>query len=189
MLVYIKRKECEDVEVVCTVKQLFSLWADLLVMEYFKNTKSRELPHCTYCAAKVHFARVTKSVCHIPEQEHMTFWNSLWSAQNLRPPDIEIEQPNLDGTCSLQIAGHTIFHETSQEIKSRHFPWTQWWLSHGKKCTATEKFGLHCQWMKTVVFGVFLCAFTLCLWLVPLFWTCFCGHLYLDTKRFCKPNI
>lgn len=157
----------------CSVSELTSwLWSTLRIPNpgncHTALTVLNELPLSQFYT-KAHFARVTKSVCHIHEQEHVIFWNSLWSAQNLRPPDIEKKQPNLDGTCSLQIAGHTIFHETSQEIKSRHFPWTQWWLSHGKKCTATERFGLHCQSMKTVFFGVFLCAFTLCLWLVPLF--------------------
>lgn len=54
---------------------------------------------------------------------------------------------------------------------------------------ATEKFGLCCQSMKTVFCGVFLFALILCLWLVFLFWTSFSGHLYLNTKIFCKQNI
>lgn len=35
---------------VCTVKQLFSLWADPLVMEYFRSAKFRVLSDCSYCA-------------------------------------------------------------------------------------------------------------------------------------------
>lgn len=104
---------------------------------------------------KVCFARDTKSVGHILEQEHTIFWNNLWLHKTWGPQMLR-KQPNLDGTCSLQTAGHTIFHETSQETKSRHFPSTQWWLSHGNEFTATEKFGLRCHLMKTVFCGVFL---------------------------------
>lgn len=51
-------------------------------------TVLNELPISQFYT-KVHFARDTKSVCHIHKQEHTIFWKSLWSAQNLRPPDVE----------------------------------------------------------------------------------------------------
>lgn len=48
------------------------------------------------------------------------------------------------------------------------------------KCTATEKFRLHCQSMEFVFCGVFLFAFIPCLRLVPLFeqlvWASLPGH-------------
>lgn len=122
---------------VCTVKQLFSLWPDPLLMEYLKSTKFRVLSDCSYCAEPASHkpALHTGLLCQGYQKCVPHSWTRTHNileqfrvAQNLRPPDAE-KNPNLDGTWSLQTAGHTIFYEVSQEIKSRHFPQTQGWLS------------------------------------------------------------
>lgn len=130
MFVHVKWKGCEDVKMVCTVKQLFSLWADPLVMEYFKTTKFRVLSDCSYCAEPTSHKPVLhkgllwqgyqKCVPHSWARTH-NILEQFMVAQNLRPPDAD-KNTNLHGTCTLQTAGHTISLETSQEVKSRHFP-------------------------------------------------------------------
>lgn len=117
---------------VCTVKQLFSLCPDPLLMGYLKSTKFRVLSDCSYCAEPaLHTGLLCqgyqKCVPHSWTRTH-NILEQFRVAQNLRPPYAE-KNPNLDGTCSLQTAGHIIFYEVSQEIKSRHFPQTQGWLS------------------------------------------------------------
>lgn len=77
----------------CSVSELTPwLWSTLRVPNpgncYAAVTMLNELPISQFYT-KVHFGRDAKSVCHIHEQEHTVFWNSLWSAQNLRPPDAE----------------------------------------------------------------------------------------------------
>lgn len=129
MFVFVEGKGCEVFKWFAQWSSC-SVWADPLVMEYFNSTKLRELSLQFLCWSSFPWASCTQrsalpgipEVCGTFMNKNTQYFGTVYGCIKSKATRCWKKQPNLDGTCSLQTSGHTIFHETSQEIKSRHFP-------------------------------------------------------------------
>lgn len=142
---------------VCTVKQLFSLWADPLVMEYLNSTKFRVLSDSSYCAEPAsHKPALHKDLlCQGYQKCVVHSWTrtnnilkQFMVAQNLRPPDAEKKPKprwhmlstnsrthnllwNISGNQKQALPPNTVmaFTGNAQLLKSLGFTVSQWRLS------------------------------------------------------------
>lgn len=139
------------------MKQLFSLWADPLVLEYFKSTKSRELSHCSYYAEWTSHKPVLHKgpLCQGYQKCAPHSWTRTHNILEQFVVCTKSEatrcwkkQPNLDGTCSLLTAGHslpwnisgnqkqtlplnTVMAFTWKEMHSYWKVWASLWVDEG----------------------------------------------------------